>query len=123
MDYYTQPLPHTLLSAGAERRRNPRKRLQRRVAIGLGKGEIIQGQTVEISSGGVGVMLPKALRMGETCIVRFNMLVDGLAVQIDGVGKVANCSCSGLDGFRVGLQLSVRDAHAANVIEEYVQQY
>jgi len=121
MDYYTQPLSRTLLNSGADRRSSQRKRLQRRVSLGLTKGAIVQGHTVEISLGGLGVMIPTALAIGEVCAVRFDMLINGESVRIAGIGKVVNCSCSGLDGFRIGMKFTARDPHISQAIDEYVQ--
>lgn len=122
MDYYTtQASPHAFTSSEAERRASPRKRLQCRVTIGLGAGKIVQGYTTEISIGGLGILIPTALSVGELCGIRFDLMVNGEAFKILGTAKVANCSCSGLDGFRVGMQLTVRDPRALQAVTEYLQ--
>lgn len=122
MDYYTsQPLRPMLAPIGNERRHSARKRLQRRVSIGLNRGVILQGHTIEISVGGVAVMLSQPLKIGEKCAVRFDLLADGVSTKVAGIGQVANCVCSG-ENFRVGLQLQVQDTDAVSVIAAYIEQ-
>lgn len=121
MDYYTQPDLNILTMPGAERRKSLRKRLHRRVSVGQSQGTNMQGHTVEISNGGLALLLPSALASGEVCAIRFDMPVNGEMLRIAGVGTVVNCSLSGFDGFRVGMRFAVRDQRAIQAINEYLQ--
>jgi PilZ domain len=108
MDYLAQgsspPMPIDL-----EKRRSPRKPMRQRVMIGTVGHGIFQGQTLDISAGGLSVMIPFALATRTVCAVRFELMVDGRLVCFFGNGKVAHCSCAGMEGFRVGMQFQVDD--------------
>jgi len=84
--------------------------MRQRVSLGTPEHGIIQGQTRDVSAGGVSVITPVALRINTVCAVRFDLLVDGRLVRFSGHGKVMHCSLAGMEGFRLGMQLKIDDA-------------
>lgn len=107
MNIYKSTLPYTQLS-DREQRRFPRKIFRQQASLGLPGAGIVQGYTLDISAQGLSVLIPIALKVGEVCSVRFNILINGQTTRVSGVGKVANCSCAG-DGFRIGMHFKAQD--------------
>jgi len=108
MDYLAQGSSQPMLT-DLEKRKSPRKPLRQRVTLGTAEHGIFQGKTLDISVGGLSVMIPVSLATRTVCVVRFELMVDGRLVRFIGNGKVAHCSCAGMDGFRVGMQFQVDD--------------
>ena len=118
MDYLAQTSPQALLG-GAERRKSPRKTCRRPATVGTAAQGIIRGDTCDISVGGLSVMLPIALAVGTQCAVRFELFIDGVLVRVAGEGCVMNCSCSGLNGFRIGMNFKVPDAKVQTLLSVF----
>jgi hypothetical protein len=108
MDYLAQGSSQPIVT-DLEKRKSPRKPLRQRITIGTVEHGILQGQTLDISVGGLSVMSPISMATRTLCVVRFELLVDGRLVRFFGNGKVANCCCAGMDGFRIGMQFQVDD--------------
>ncbi len=79
----------------------------------------MQGYTVDISAYGLSVLIPLALKVGEVCAVRFNVLIHGQTVRVAGMGKVMNCSCVG-EGFRIGMQFKAQDPAVHDALTEFI---
>ena len=103
----------------SDRRRAPRKKLVRRVALTLPSGETLKGRTVDASQGGLSVLVDRPVALELTCTVRFDMYFNGRAMVIAGVGKVRNCALAGLDGFRIGMLFAI----ASPVAEEFMNEF
>lgn len=103
-----------------ERRRAPRKKLVRRVSLALPNGEVLTGMTVDISQGGLSVLVDKAVPLEQSCTVRFDMYFNGRGMVITGTTKVRNCSLAGLDGFRLGMVLAIANPAAQEFVNEYL---
>ena len=122
MNFYSKSLPYTSLSEAGQRR-GARKLVRQRVSIGTIEQAIIQGHTIDVSAHGLSVLLPVALAIGEHCAVHFDLQTDGESVRIAGVGKVVNCTCSGLNGFRIGMIFKAHDAAVQRILTHYVTTY
>lgn len=103
-----------------DRRRTPRKKLVRRVTLALPSGETLKGMTVDISQGGLSVLVDKAIPLDQSCVVRFDMYFNGRSMSVTGAGKVRNCSLSGLDGFRIGMIFAIANSAAQEFINDYL---
>ena len=119
MDYIAQGASPTVAN-DAEKRRSPRKPMRQRVTIGTAVHGIVQGHSRDISAGGLSVMLPVALATNTLCAVRFELMIDGRLVRFSGTGKVAHCSCSGMDGFRVGMQFQLDDPKLMSPLNRFL---
>jgi hypothetical protein len=120
MDFYTTASSVTV-ATGAEQRKSPRKPLKRSVSVGTHAQGIVRGHTCDISMGGLSVMIPVALAVDTLCAIRFDLFIDGNLVRISGAGKVAYCSCSGLDGFRIGLRFMPQDAKSQTQLNTFLE--
>jgi PilZ domain len=119
MDYsakYYVPQPTT----GADQRRSPRKPMRQKISLGTANHGIVQGHTRDISASGLSVMIPVALATNAVCAVRFELMVDGRLIRFSGHGKIVHCSCAGMDGFRVGMQLQLDDPRLLPLLEKFM---
>lgn len=119
MDYIAKGLLPALAN-DAEKRRTPRKPMRQRVTIGTAGHGIVQGQTIDISVGGLSVMLPVALPTSTPCAVRFELMIDGRLVRFAGSGKVIHCSLAGMNGFRVGMKFQVDDPKLSPALARFL---
>lgn len=117
MNLYKTTLPYTQMSE-RDQRRYPRKMLRQQASIGIPGEAIIQGYTLDISVQGISILLPRALKVGEVCAVRFGILINGQTVRVAGAGKVANCSCAG-EGFRIGMHFKAQDPSIQQALIEF----
>src|SRR6185369_7701155 len=99
MNFYKQCSPYTQL-ADHEQRRHARKLFRQQLSLGVTGHSIMPGYTIDISAYGLSVLIPRALKVGEVCSVRFKVVIRGQTVTVAGAGKVMNCSCAG-EGFRI----------------------
>lgn len=98
-----------------ERRTAPRKPLRRRIALTLADFSVVNGQTVDISSGGLHVAVPQLLKVPQECMFELTVMQDGKVKTLSGRGRMLSCTCAGMN-FNVGLQfLSMEDAGKALV--------
>jgi hypothetical protein len=110
----------TSAPVAAERRRYPRKRLCRKVVLKTTRGEVLRGNTIEMSANGISVMLDKPLSVGLTCALSFDMFIQNRNVVVTGVGKVMNCSLCGLEGFRIGMLFAITDPQVHQLVAEFL---
>jgi hypothetical protein len=106
---------------GVERRRSPRRRMRNSAVLKFMHGEQLWCTTIEMSMGGISVMASRQLKVGTQCVLEFDLYCNGSNVRIVGVGKVVNCSCSGLDGFRVGMLFAISDQRAQQHVVEFLK--
>lgn len=112
--YYAPPV-----TTGADQRRSPRKPMRQRISLGTAKHGIVQGQTRDISASGLSVMVPVALANLTVCAVHFDLIVDNRLIRFSGHGKIVHCSCAGMEGFRIGMQLQL-DAQLLTSLEKFM---
>lgn len=118
MNYYAQSSAHQVM-AHRERRSSSRKPLKRRVNIGA-CGTVINGLTLDISDGGLSVVVDRRLNTGSSCELYFNIAVDGVTRQVSGSGTISHCVCAGLDGFRIGLEFIPADETSRQTVLDYL---
>jgi hypothetical protein len=86
-------------------------------SLRLGHTAQLAGRAVQISGSGVGVLLDRPLREGETGLVRVDAFVGGDPVRLQARTTVVGCTCVGMDGFRISLRFQDLDQDAQNAIE------
>jgi hypothetical protein len=118
--YYSAQGSAPLPSTGADKRRSPRKAIRQRISLGTAKQGIVQGQTRDVSASGLSAMMPSALPNGALCAVRFDLIVDNKVMRFSGHGKIVHCSCAGMEGFRVGMQLQLDDPKLTNALNKFI---
>lgn len=104
----------------SDRRLSPRKRLQRRAVMVTSQHETLITKTIEISDTGISVMAPKPLPKGLEGTLRFDFFFNGHDALVNGAFKVMNCSCSGLDGFRIGMTFAISNQDGKQLIAEFL---
>lgn len=99
-----------------EIRERPRKQLRCNARVALENKSVLPGRTVDISSGGVSIMLQDSLAVGSPCLVGLEPVINGNVKRMVLKAKVAYCSCIGTQGFRIGFQFLQIDAENAHIL-------
>lgn len=80
--------------------------------------KVLRAKTVDVSLGGLCLMVPEQLPVGQKCNIGFEAPLNGKMVRIFAVAKVAYSILSGTDGFRTGLQFTEIDAANDKLLAE-----
>ena len=102
----------------AEPRSFPRKILRCPALVVLPGASPKRARTLDISLGGLSLMIGEQLRPGQECTVGFEAPLNGKTVRVMGSAKVVYSILSGNDGFRVGLQFVKLDAANSKLVAE-----
>jgi c-di-GMP-binding flagellar brake protein YcgR len=94
----------------SETRIYPRKILRCQARIALLGMPALRARTVDISLGGICMLVPEQLPVGQACNVGFEAPLNGKLVRVTGLAKIAYSILSGTDGFRTGVQFTQLDA-------------
>ncbi len=78
----------------------------------------VRGRTVDISLGGLCLIVSEQLPVGRTCYVGFEAPLNGKAVRITATAKIVYSILSGTDGFRTGVQFTELDAANNKLLAE-----
>lgn len=84
-------------------RQTERKILRCRVLVRLENGQVTTGKTLDISVGGLCVVLENSLPSGLACEVRLDFFVLGKPTRLQAKTRVMNCICTN-QAYRIGLQ-------------------
>jgi len=63
-------------------------------------------KTLDISTMGIGVMSPEAVREGTTCGIDFSGFAGDRKLHVQVMARVVYCICVGTTGFRLGFQFT-----------------
>lgn len=99
---------------GEEKRASPRRPLRCRVKVICPKGTI-DGESFDLSSGGIGVILDHQLMLGDICTVMFAPFRDGSVKSVTVSARVAFCMLN-TAGYRTGFEFRNVAADTAAVI-------
>ena len=94
----------------SETRNYPRKVLRCQARIVLPGMAPMRARTIDVSLGGLCLVVAEQLRVGQACDVGFEAPLNGKMVRVIASAKVAYCILSGTEGFRIGLQFMQLDA-------------
>lgn len=95
---------HAALHAAIAKRKSPRFILRRRAMIT--SGDItIQVKTLDVSAQGFGVIASEPVKIGKTCALIFDSVVDHRVVQQTFHCETVYCILAGVEGFRIGLHI------------------
>lgn len=86
-------------------------------SVRLGHSTVIAGKAVQISNSGVGLLMDRIVKEGETALVRVDALVNGNPVRLQARTSVAGCTCVGMDGFRISLRFLDLDDDAQSAVD------
>lgn len=93
------------------------KTLRWPASLRLGHTTHLPGRAIQISSSGVGLLLDRPVREGETGLVRVDAFVAGNPVRLQARTSVVCCTCVGMDGFRISLRFQELDEDAQSAVE------
>lgn len=93
-----------------ETRTYPRKVLRGQARIALPGMAAMRAKTVDVSLGGICLLVSEQIPPGQICNVGFEAPLNGKVVRVFAVAKVIYSILSGTEGFRTGLQFVEIDA-------------
>lgn len=64
----------------------------------------MRGRLLDISLGGVSMIVGEQMHPGQSCTVRFETVLNGKPVRVTATARVIYSILSGTEGFRMGLQ-------------------
>lgn len=86
-------------------------------SLRLNHSTVLEGKAIQISSGGVGLLLGRSVREGETGLVRVNAYINGAPVHLQARASVVCCTCVGMEGFRISLRFLEMDDDAQDALD------
>jgi hypothetical protein len=87
-------------------------------SLRLGHSTVLDGKAIQISSGGVGLLLGRSVREGETGLVCVNAFINGAPVRLQARASVVCCACVGMEGFRISLRFVDLDDDAQDALDK-----
>lgn len=78
----------------------------------------MQAKTVDISMGGVSIIVGEQIPVGHICTIAVDTLLNGKVVRVTAVGRVIYSILKGTDGYRTGLQFIQIDAANNRMLAE-----
>ena len=107
-------------SAIQNQRKAVRKPLHSRGNLTL-NGQVLRFETVDVGVGGICIVLPQQLTIGQLCRIDVSVFIRGKKLDIAANSKACYCVC-GRDGFRVGLQFTDITEAGASAINLYMKE-
>jgi hypothetical protein len=86
-------------------------------SLRVGHATVLTGKAIQISDAGVGLLMDRTIREGETGLVRVDAFVGGNPVRLQARTSVVCCTCVGMDGFRISLRFQELDEDAQNAVD------
>jgi len=86
-------------------------------SLRLGHTTIVTGKAIQISSSGMGLLMDRIIKEGETALVRVDAFVNGNPVRLQARTSVVCCTCVGMDGFRISLRFQDLDDDAQGAVD------
>ena len=102
----------------SEKRKQMRKSLRCPAAIKWSDGTLTHTHTLDISSGGVSVAVPRPISGTGTCHLAFVVLLSAGARNFMANCEITHCILSGVEGFRVGLRFLDLNADDREQLEQ-----
>lgn len=96
----------------------PRKIFRCPAKLAVLGSEPVQARAVDISLGGLSVIVSGQLHIGQICNVDFEVPLNGKTVRVMVTAKVVYCILGETDGFRVGLQFMQLDPGISKTLAE-----
>lgn len=98
-------------------RQTNRKILRCRAMVRIESGAILLGKTLDVSQGGLCILLENSMPVGALCEVRVDFFLDGKSARIQSKTRVVSCICTHRT-YRVGLQFLGIDPSQMDVIRK-----
>ena len=87
----------------------------------LGHTTVLEGKAIQISTSGVGLLLGRSVREGETGLVHVNAFINGAPVRLQARCSVVCCACVGMEGFRISLRFLELDDDAQEAVDKLLR--
>lgn len=87
-------------------------------SLRLGHGTVLEGKAIQISGGGVSLLLGRSVREGETGVVAVNAFINGAPLHLQARAAVVCCACVGMEGFRISLRFLELDDAAQEALDK-----
>lgn len=87
-------------------------------SLRLGHSAPLEGKAIQISGGGVSLLLDRSVRDGETGFVRVNAFLNGAPLVLQARASVVCCTCVGMEGFRISLRFVELDDDAQDALDK-----
>ncbi|MBI1892188.1 MAG: PilZ domain-containing protein [Burkholderiales bacterium] len=105
-----------------EVRMHPRKQLSVVAKVAVGEKAPLDARGVDVSLGGVCLLLPESIAFGEFCVVKFEVDVGGSTRQFSGVAKSVYSAGNSANGFRTGFQFFRLDEANTSLLADFINQ-
>jgi hypothetical protein len=79
---------------------------------------VLEGKAIQISGGGVSLLLGRSVREGETGVVAVNAFINGAPLHLQARASVVCCACVGMEGFRISLRFLQLDDDAQDALDK-----
>jgi hypothetical protein len=99
-----------------EQRRAARKILRLTAQITLPNGDVLIGQTADVSREGIGFFSPSSIGAGSDCTLSIAISACGTSAELHLVGRVCHCSKVSEDRYRIGMKFVRMDEATAAVL-------
>ena len=90
----------------SDKRSTPRSTFRRTGLVITEQGYTLSIKTVDISAGGLCILVSDPLQPGANCMVKFELPLADTLYRFGAMARITHCTCAGLDGFRAGLQFT-----------------
>lgn len=85
------------------------------------QNNVVPVKTIDISTTGIGALVPFPLPEQQTCTLRIHPLDEDKVPELILNGTIAYCILSGIQGFRIGIQLTELEPAARLRIERIIK--
>lgn len=96
--------------------RTIRYTMRSRAQVALPNKTVLSGHTLDISTGGICIVLSDRIPLGVSCLVRFEMNVKGKTLVITSASRSVYGVFASNGGFRVGFQFLEEDQQRSTLI-------
>ena len=100
------------------RREFPRKMLRCHAFVGLPGAAPLHARTLDISIGGICMIIGEELHTGQECAIGFETPLNGKMVRVTAAARVVYSILSGTEGFRTGMQFVRLDEENHRIVAE-----
>lgn len=87
-------------------------------SLRMGHTTVLEGKAIQISPGGVSLLLGRSVRDGEMGLVSVNAFINGTPVRLQARASVVCCTCVGMEGFRLSLRFLELDDDAQDALDK-----
>jgi len=110
------------MTSGSERRLYARKPLRTRGFLAEKGSTALEVQTIDLSVGGMCIVTPNQLMVGNEYIISVDLLSNGKNRRVAATIEVAYSLGNSKDGFKSGLRFVDIDDASAAVVEEWMKE-